>query len=144
MRQPSPGQVSVWYGVLTQCTDNLSAASTVTANGKLQVLEDLEALVRLLSTRASDAERNASSLQKQVTGLRAAAGQSSRDQAACNKQIDALKKEAAVAKRVFALVALLCLRVFICKHAGSQSRWSDSGGPNAFAKSKRFKCHVLG
>ena len=66
----------------------------------MQVLEDLEALVQLLSSRAAEAEHNVSSLQTQVTSLQAAASQSSNGQEACNKQIDNLKKEAVVAKRV--------------------------------------------
>ena len=66
----------------------------------MQVLEDLEALVQLLSSRGAEAEHNVSHLQTQVTSLQAAASQSSKGQEACNKQIDTLKKEAVVTKRV--------------------------------------------
>lgn len=77
---------------------------------KVQVLEDLEALVALLISRASDAECTASSLQKQVTSLHAAADQSSKDQAGCNAQLKTLNKEAGIAKRVLAPAALLCIK----------------------------------
>ena len=80
------------------------------AHDKVQVLEDLEALVKLLSSRASDAEYSASSLQEEVTYLHAAADQSSKDQAACNLQLNSLKKEAGIAKRVLAPAALLCTK----------------------------------
>ena len=75
---------------------------------EVQVLEDLEALVKLLSSRTSDAEHTASSLQKKVKTLHAAADQSGQDQAACKLQLDTLKKEAGAAKQVLALVASLC------------------------------------
>ena len=65
-----------------------------------QVLEDLEALVKLLSSRASDAEHTSSSLQQQVTSLQAAVSHAGKDQAASTKQSELLKKEAAAAKRV--------------------------------------------
>lgn len=70
---------------------------------KVQVLQDLEALVKLLSSRASDAEHTASSLQRQVKTLHSAADQSGKDQAACKLQLDTLKKEAGAAKQVLAL-----------------------------------------
>lgn len=78
------------------------------ALNKVQVLEDLEALVKLLSSRASDAEHTASSLQKQVTTLHATADQSGKDQAACKLQLDTLRKEAGTAKQVRAVVVSLC------------------------------------
>ena len=68
-----------------------------------QVLEDLEALAKLLSLRASDAERTSSTLQKQVTNLQAEVSQADSNHAASNKQSELLKKEAAAAKRVFSL-----------------------------------------
>ena len=67
------------------------------------MLEDLEALVKLLGSRAAEAEHNVTSLQTQVTSLHAAASQSSKDQAASSKQMDTLNKGAAVAKRVLLL-----------------------------------------
>ncbi len=66
----------------------------------LQVLEDLEALVKLLSARANEAEDTAAKLQQEVTAARAAADRASKDQLAASKQADHLKKEAATAKRV--------------------------------------------
>ena len=80
------------------------------AHDAVQVLEDLEALVKLLSSRASDAQCSANSLQNEVTTLHAAADQSSKDQAACNSQHNTLKKEAGIAKRVLAPAALLCTK----------------------------------
>lgn len=81
------------------------------ARDKMQVLEDLEALVKLLSSRASHAEGTASSLQKQVTSLHAAADQSSKDQAACSAQLHTSKKEAGIAKRVLVPATLLCTKL---------------------------------
>jgi len=65
-----------------------------------QVLEDLEALVKLLSARARDAEEAATQLQQDVTAAHAAADRASNDQLASSKQADSSKKEAANAKRV--------------------------------------------
>lgn len=80
------------------------------AHDKVQVLEDLEALIKLLSSRASDAEHTASSLQKQVTTCHAAADQSGKDQAACKLQLDILKKEAGAVKQVLTFVVSLCTK----------------------------------
>ena len=66
----------------------------------LQVLEDLEALVKLLSARACDAEEAAAQLQQDVKAAHAAADRASNDQLASSKQADSSKKEAANAKRV--------------------------------------------
>ena len=93
----------------------LKASSVATvlmsfAYDKVQVLEDLEALITLLSSKASVAECTASSLQKHVTSLHAAADQSSKDQAACDARLNTLKKEAGTAKRVLAPAALLCIK----------------------------------
>lgn len=66
----------------------------------LQVIEDLEALVKLLSARARDAEEAAVQLQQDVTAAHAAADRASNDQLASSKQADSSKKEAANAKRV--------------------------------------------
>ncbi len=72
-----------------------------------QVLEDLEALVQLLSARARVAEEAAAQLQQDVTAAHAAADRASNDQLASSKQADSSKKEAANAKRVCsALVSL--------------------------------------
>ena len=82
---------------------HIHAYATTTPTTRVQVLEDLEALVKLLSSRASDAESSASNLQKHVTALRATADQASKDQAALSKQQETSKKEAAAAKRVLTI-----------------------------------------
>ena len=64
------------------------------------MLEDLEALVKLLSARARDAEEVAAQLQQDVTAAHAAADRASNDQLASSKQADSSKKEVAHAKRV--------------------------------------------
>ncbi|KAL3148500.1 hypothetical protein ABBQ38_013942 [Trebouxia sp. C0009 RCD-2024] len=78
--------------------------TALTWPGLSLVLEDLEALVKLLGSRAAEAEHNVTSLQTQVTSLHAAASQSSKDQAASSKQMDNLNKGAAVAKRELTVV----------------------------------------
>ena len=65
-----------------------------------KVLEDLEALVKLLSTRAHNAEFTAEKLQQELTASRAATDRASKDHLASSKQADSLKKEASAAKRV--------------------------------------------
>lgn len=66
----------------------------------MQVLEDLEALTKLLSARAHDAEHTADRLQQEVTAARAAADRASNDHTSSSKQAESSRKEAATAKRV--------------------------------------------
>ncbi|DBA92760.1 hypothetical protein WJX77_004078 [Trebouxia sp. C0004] len=78
--------------------------TALTWPGLSLVLEDLEALVQLLSARACDAEEAAAQLQQDVTAAHAAADRSSNDQLASSKQADSSKKEAANAKRELTVV----------------------------------------
>lgn len=64
------------------------------------MLEDLEALTKLLSARAHDAEHTADMLQQEVTAARAAADRASNDHLSSSKQAESSRKEAATAKRV--------------------------------------------
>ena len=76
----------------------------------VQVLEDLEALVKLISSRASDAQLTADTLQEQVTTFKDKAEHASKELATSAKQLDASKKDAAAAKRVCAqfLLTVCC------------------------------------
>lgn len=79
------------------------------------MLEDLEALVKLLSARACDAEEAAAQLQQDVTAAHAAADRASNDQLASSKQADISHKEAVNAKRVcWALVSLSESKPWLC------------------------------
>ena len=74
----------------------------------VQVLEDLEALVDLVTTRAHDAESKAQQLQHDLTAAQSAADQASAKHQASSKQLDVSKKEASAAKRVRSQTLLYC------------------------------------
>ncbi|DBA66413.1 TPA: hypothetical protein ACH3X2_002392 [Trebouxia sp. C0005] len=78
--------------------------TALTWPGLSLVLEDLEALVKLLSARACDAEEAAAQLQQDVTAAHAAADRASNDQLASSKQADISHKEAVNAKRELTVV----------------------------------------
>ena len=70
------------------------------AGNAVQVLEDLEALVKLLTTRAHDSEQKLKQLQHGASTANLAAESAKAEQQACSKQLETSKKEAATAKRV--------------------------------------------
>ena len=71
-------------------------------------MEDLEALVKLLSARALDTEDAADKLKRELTTAHAANDRATKEQLAISKQADSLKKEAAAAKRVCSLLIDAC------------------------------------
>ena len=82
--------------------------TNVLYSATVQVLEDLEALVDLVTTRAHDAESKAQQLQHDLAAAQSAADQATAKRQTSSKQLDASKKEAAAAKRVCSWMLLRC------------------------------------
>ena len=67
------------------------------------MLEDLEVLVSLLTTRACEAELKAQQLQQSVTNLQAACEKAEREHAAASQANQQLERDAAKHKKVLRL-----------------------------------------
>ena len=66
----------------------------------IQVLEDLEVLVNLLTTRACEAELRAQQLQQSVTSLQTACDRTNKEHAAASQARQALESDAVKHKKV--------------------------------------------
>lgn len=66
----------------------------------IQVLEDLEVLVNLLTTRACEAELQAQQLQQSVTSLQTACDRTNKEHAAASQARQALESDAVKHKKV--------------------------------------------